>query len=148
MKKGTNRNKRILLAAGILSAAFLCGDLLYEPDLMNDSLPFIDLTGSIEQAMGNAKEAYAQGINDPDAPEIRDDESVADVYVYVYAETIRIEERSYSVISFGNDVRSGRYEGKTVHLVDNYAETTMFKQLIEILEEGRDKTAGYTIESK
>ena len=88
MKNGLN--KKILIIASLLIMLFLTAFLPWNmPKLINADKPFINLSGSIGESIGNANEAYEKAVLTPapddtvptitpaptDIPEIQDPES-------------------------------------------------------------------------
>lgn len=65
MKHGFN-NKRVRIAFFIIAVSILlCGYIFKRPELINADKPFIELSGSIGESIGNAQKAYAEAYPDP-----------------------------------------------------------------------------------
>lgn len=147
MKNGSN-NKLILSAVFVTSCFVLAAGLFYKPVLKNADDPFIDLSGSVGNAIGKAREAY--GINNPTPTTI----PIAvpsfsptpvptvvpvvdeDIEVVVQDEQIKMAGVSYDGFSsFKSIFRIEDISSKTIVLIDDYAESRTFKKLINYFKE-------------
>jgi len=163
MKNGSNKKK--LIVAGcimfLLLAAFWGPNM---PHLINADKPFIDLSGSIGESIGNANTAYEKAVLTPaptDAPEITTTPAPTDVpdvtdvegskirisvgddeytgsgeTVYIKGMmTDSVEVKVSSVDSLKEMLSTGRFDDVEIILVDNYAETKTFKNVKLALDE-------------
>ena len=126
----------------------LVGYVIYKPVLKNADKPFIDLNGSVGEAIGNAKDAYdvehpsiseTQPIKPKpiDEPKI-DPQKVYDksIKIIVTDEKISINEESYNTYSDYKKVfKSETFNDKTIYLIDDYAEAKTFLKLIKLFEQ-------------
>ena len=163
MKDGSNKKK--LIMAGCIMFLLLVAFLPWNmPKLINADKPFIDLSGSIGKSIGNANTAYEKAMLTPaptDAPEVTvtpaptdvpditetegskiriaigdDDYSGSGETVYVKGMMAdSVEVRVSSVDALKEMLLAGRFDDVEIILVDNYAETTMFKNVKSVLEE-------------
>ena len=153
MKNGSN--KKILIIAGLVMVLFLTAFWSWNmPKLINADRPFIDLSGSIGESIGNANEAYEKSvltpaptdaplptttpvptdipdITDPDTPEVRivvgsNDYSGSGETVYVDGVEINSPDMLLSKSA------SGEVE---VILTDDYAEAGTMAKIKGVLEE-------------
>ena len=172
MKNGSNKKILVFICLIIVIISTGYGPFERIPNLINANKPFIDLSGSIGESVGNAKEAYEKAVLTPapddtvptitpaptDIPEIQDpesgeiminvgDEDFAGSGEAVYIKGAGMEPLKFSVDSFEtlkNTLQSKEFEGYKIILVDNYAETKVFRILKRMLE---DSGIDYEIES-
>jgi len=162
MKNGLN--KKILIIASLLIMLFLTAFLPWNmPKLINADKPFINLSGSIGESIGNANEAYEKAVLTPapddtvptitpaptDIPEIQDpegneimiivgDEDFAGLGEAVYIKGAGIEPLKISADSLDtlkDSLQNKGSEGYKIILVDNYAETKVYRALKNMLED-------------
>ena len=162
MKNGLN--KKILIIASLLIMLFLTAFLPWNmPKLINADKPFINLSGSIGESIGNANEAYEKAVLTPapddtvptitpaptDIPEIQDpegneimiivgDEDFAGLGEAVYIKGAGIEPLKISADSLDtlkDTLQNKESEGYKIILVDNYAETKVYRALKNMLED-------------
>ena len=162
MKNGLN--KKILIIASLLIMLFLTAFLPWNmPKLINADKPFINLSGSIGESIGNANEAYEKAVLTPvpddtvptitlaptDIPEIQDpesneimiivgDEDFAGLGEAVYLKGAGIEPLKISADSLDtlkDTLQNKGSEGYKIILVDNYAETKVYRALKNMLED-------------
>ena len=162
MKNGLN--KKILIIASLLIMLFLTAFLPWNmPKLINADKPFINLSGSIGDSIGNANEAYEKAVLTPapddtvptitpaptDIPEIQDpegneimiivgDEDFAGLGEAVYIKGAGIEPLKISADSLDtlkDTLQNKGSEGYKIILVDNYAETKVYRALKNMLED-------------
>ena len=162
MKNGLN--KKILIIACLLIMLFLTAFLPWNmPKLINADKPFINLSGSIGESIGNANEAYEKAVLTPvpddtvptitpaptDIPEIQDpesneimiivgDEDFAGLGEAVYIKGAGIEPLKISADSLDtlkDTLQNKGSEGYKIILVDNYAETKVYRALKNMLED-------------
>ena len=162
MKNGLN--KKILIIASLLIMLFLTAFLPWNmPKLINADKPFINLSGSIGESIGNANEAYEKAVLTPapddtvptitpaptDIPEIQDpeineimiivgDEDFAGLGEAVYIKGAGIEPLKISADSLDSlkdTLQNKGSEGYKIILVDNYAETKVYRVLKNMLED-------------
>ena len=138
MGSSFGKKKKCILIVCIVAALLMSGYLFYTPELKNADKPFIDLTGSVGQSLGNAKEAYA--VSDPSTT------VSAGTEVIVAGQSITVGKFYYETTeSFERAVNNGKFKGQKIRLIDDYAEVKTFKKTIKIL-----KKAGlsYEIETR
>ena len=138
MGSNFGKKKKYILIICIVAAFLMSGYLFYTPELKNADKPFIDLTGSVGQSLGNAKEAYA--VSTPGTP------ASAGTEVIVAGESITVGNYFYQTTeSFERAVNNGKFKGEKIRLIDDYAEVKTFKKTLKIL-----KKAGlsYEIETR
>jgi hypothetical protein len=162
MKNGLN--KKILIIASLLIMLFLTAFLPWNmPKLIDADKPFINLSGSIGESIGNANEAYEKAVLTPapddtvptitpaptDIPEIQDpesneimiivgDEDFAGLGEAVYIKGAGIEPLKISADSLDtlkDTLQNKGSEGYKIILVDNYAETKVYRALKNMLED-------------
>ena len=162
MKNGLN--KKILIIASLLIMLFLTAFLPWNmPKLINADKPFINLSGAIGESIGNANEAYEKAVLTPvpddtvstitpaptDIPEIQDpesneimiivgDEDFAGLGEAVYIKGAGIEPLKISADSLDtlkDTLQNKGSEGYKIILVDNYAETKVYRALKNMLED-------------
>ena len=162
MKNGLN--KKILIIASLLIMLFLTAFLPWNmPKLINADKPFINLSGSIGESIGNANEAYEKAVLTPapddtvptitpaptDISEIQDpesneimiivgDEDFAGLGEAVYIKGAGIEPLKISADSLDtlkDTLQNKGSEGYKIILVDNYAETKVYRALKNMLED-------------
>ncbi len=149
MKHGFN-NKRVRIAFFIIAMSILlCGYIFKRPELINADKPFIELSGSIGESIGNAQKAYANAHPEPiekpteeskpqsTVPKIETkpeqvNPNIAEV-IWVQEEKIYIDQKTLSIEEFEDLVRSGRYEGKEVVLREDFADSATFHKILSLL---------------
>lgn len=127
------------------------------PNLINANKPFIDLSGSIGESIGNANEAYEKAVLTPapddtvptvtpvptDIPEIKDPEGneimivVGDEDFAGSGEAVYIKGAGSDPVKFSADsmesikdiLQNKGSEGYKIILVDNFAETKVYRNL-------------------
>jgi len=159
MKNGSNKKKiiTICILAFVCLAAFFPWRI---PSLINADKPFVDLAGSVGESIGNATAAYEKSKITPvptSAPVVTDvpypvptdipeeitekDEVrlvIGEDYLSGSGETILLEENAIgSIEELKALIKNGVFDGKTVILVDNYAETITYKAVKALLFETR-----------
>ena len=172
MKNGSNKKKIIFMAVlmFLVITAFLPWNM---PKLINADKPFIDLSGSIGDSIGNANTAYEKSLVTPiptegpvvspePTPEItpspivgNDDKEfeiiVGDENFAGAGETIVIlgtdgaEMKVYSVTAFETMINGEAFKDKTFIITDNYAENETFRAVKSIIDESG---LTYRIESR
>ena len=170
MKNGSN--KKLVLLVCMLKFLLLTGYGFWEkiPNLINANKPFIDLAGSVGESIGNANAAYekATTITQSPDPEVTvtpmPSNSLSEIenrlekaeeirivigaeYLSGPGESILVNENDIGdVANFGTLFRSSVFEGKTIILFDNYAETKTYREVKRILSESgkefREEAAG------
>lgn len=127
------------------------------PKLINADKPFIDLSGSIGESIGNAQTAYEMailtpaptgepqptlgpeptdipGLDNPEADELRI--VVGDVDLSGSGEVISIEGvKLKDSEEFKRLILSDEYEGKSYILIDFYAESSTYRNIKGFLDE-------------
>ena len=156
MKNGSNKKKCII--AGLLMFIFLPAFWSWNmPNLINADKPFIDLSGSIGESIGNAQTAYEKavltpaptgepeltpgpeptdipGLDDPEADELRI--VIGDVELSGPGESITIEGvKVKGPEELKNLIMSGDYAGKSYILIDYYAESSTYRYIKGFLDE-------------
>ena len=120
---------------------------MYTPVLKNADKPFIDLTGSIGTAIGNAQEAYKVSQPTPKPttkPEVKPTTTPkptpmvpTTIDIVVADENIQIEKWNYSsetIGTFENVIRGSAYDGKSFILVDDFAESNTLRDVMAVLD--------------
>ncbi len=156
MKNGSKKTKIIICAfvMSLMLTAYGIGETV--PNLINANDPFIDLD-SIGDSIGNAKEAYEKAhptpiptqipvvtpevTPEPTPTEIPPNENeiqliVGDANLSGSGEVILLEGAQInSSEDLRNLITGSDYEGKTVLLIDYYAENEAFRSVKNILDE-------------
>ena len=162
MKNGWN--KKIIIISGLVMVLFLTAFLPWNmPNLINADKPFIDLSGSIGESIGNANKAYEKAvltpapdddpvptvtpipdditdITDPDNQELKivigdEDYSGSGEAVYINGERLNVND-SFTI--------QGDMDELKVILIDNYAESGTLGRLKKALEDsGIDYSISY-----
>lgn len=148
MKNGSNTKIKIIIALAV-AALILTGYIFRKPVLRNAEKPFIELSGSVGNAIGSAKSAYAAehpaptteaAPSEPETeipttePEPEPDDGV--IEIVVRDESITADEATYKdADSFIKAFDHGVFEEKKFVLVDDYAEAKTFRRLIRLFEE-------------
>ena len=151
MKTGL-KNKKKLIITGLIMFLLLTAFWSWNmPKLINADLPFIELKGSIGESIGSAKIAYEKAtlVTNPDIPVITETPEPTEIPdTSTEKDEVRIvigdDDMSGSgekitadgsYITSLDDLKvlldSENFEGKDLVLVDNYAETKIFRALIE-----------------
>lgn len=164
MKNGSN--KKILICICLVIAILATGYAPWErvPNLINANKPFVDLSGSIGESIGNANKAYEKAMLTPapddtviptitpvptDIPELQDpegneimiivgDEDFAGSGEGVYIKGAGMETLMFSADSLDtlkDTLQNKDSEGYKIILVDNYAETKAYRILKRMLED-------------
>lgn len=145
MKKGTN-NKRKLILLILTCALALAGYIAYKPVLKNADKPFIDLSGTVGDAMGNSQKAYVK-LNPSSTPKptqvIKPTSTprptvtpATRVEIKVFGEMITDGKVYYDdAAGFVTAFESGVYKGKSVVLIDDYADSKTYKRLLKLFRE-------------
>ncbi len=154
MRNGWNNKRKILLVT-VLSFLVIGGfSFIYTPHLKNADKPFIDLSGSVGDAIGNAKSAYTAA-NPTSTPRPKATATptpratttptptpvIKDVEIVVADEEINSADfTSTKAADFANEFTKDKAKeftdkGRKVILVDDYAESKTFKKLIKLLKE-------------
>lgn len=128
-----NNKKISIIILSVISMLIILGDIGYKPKLINAEKPFIELSGSVGNSIGNAQNAYALANPAPVAP------TTPSVTNYDYRINIRMEEitlngEPYSLNDLESDIKNGKFRGKTILLYDDYAETITFKSILSVLK--------------
>ena len=127
-----NKKKTLILLC-IVSTLIILGDVFYTPKLINADKPFIELSGSVGDSIGNAQSAFA--IANPTTSTSTSDLLVHyDYTIEVELEEITLNGNAYSLNDLERDIKDGKYKGKTVLLFDNYAETITYKSVKGVLK--------------
>ncbi|MCR5738241.1 MAG: hypothetical protein K6G43_00315 [Lachnospiraceae bacterium] len=128
-----NNKRKILIFICIVSTLIILGDAFFSPKLINADKPFIELSGSVGDSIGNAQSAFA--IANP-VPLTVTSEVLThyDYIIEVTLETITLNGNAYSLNDLESDIKSGEFRGKTVLLIDNYAETVTYKSVLGVLK--------------
>ena len=156
MKNGSNKKGIIICLIGmfLILTAFWSWNM---PHLINADKPFIDLSGSIGESIGNAAAAYEKAILTPaptsqpeitvtpeptDIPDISlSGDSVVKIVIgentaYGSGEIIFIGDMRVSSPDEMLRIISGEeFEEKSFILVDNYAETVIYREVKKALED-------------
>ncbi len=154
MKNGSKNKIRIILVS-VLSFMVLGGFLdIFKPVLRNAKDPFIDLSGSVGEAIGNAQSAYisanptatprpkATATPSPrptSTPTPTPTPVIKDVEIVVADETVSSGDfKSTDAAGITAELTSEKIqdikaEGRKVILVDDYAESKTFKKLLKLL---------------
>jgi hypothetical protein len=164
MKNGLN--KKIMIFICLVVTILATGYAPWErvPNLINANKPFVDLSGSIGESIGNANKAYEKAMLTPapddtmiptvtpiptDIPDIQDpeageimiivgDEDYAGSGEVVYIKNFGMDPLKFSSDSFETlkeTLQNKGSEGYNIILVDNYAETKVYRILKNMLED-------------
>ncbi len=150
MKTGLMSKKSKIIIIVALSSLVLLGLGSSKIVLRNADEPFIDLTGSIGNSIGNAEEASATPGAEPTggspnevhvAPAMGDDYRVvvSGKTVTVYnvnngAERMIRSYREFDIGTFERDVIDGFMRDKNVMLIDDYADYKIYTIVVEVLD--------------
>ena len=146
MRNGLN-SKRILIVPVLTVAAFaLTGGIFYTPELENADKPFIELSGAVGTAIGNAEDAYADEHIQPNAPQEGEEETPAStaqkqgqtadtkIEITVTDEQIRIGMKRVADFSeFETLIRGENYDGREFEIVDDFGEYKTIKKIDRLL---------------
>lgn len=126
-----NKRKNILLFC-VLFVFVLLGDVIYSPKLINADKPFIDLSGSVGTSVGNAQTAFAIANPTPtaDTPDI---ESNYDYTIRISGEAVYLNSSLYSLSALNDDITGGKFRGKDILLLDDFAEVNTYKEILSAL---------------
>lgn len=148
------RSKETALVLLLILSATLTGALLFKPELINASEPFIDLNSGVGQAIGNAKDAYS-AINisspleaQPPVPASSEvsmpDHTAVDGNFGDYSVRIVVEGESVTKQESGSNRRTEmdikdllneiRSTSGSILLVDDYADAKVFTRIIQTLD--------------
>lgn len=146
-KKPWNR-KTFWAAAAVLTVFICCGYIFYVPKLINADKPFIDLTGSVGEAIGSAESAVMSGNRDSDdvnkptaavtpTPIPRQhDENKEYITVRVSDDVITVNGiRVENFEEFKSRITGKAFDGKNFEVIDDYAELKAFRKALRILDE-------------
>lgn len=160
MKNGSNNKKPIIAACLVLASVFLCGSIFYTPVLKNADLPFIELSGSVGTAIGNAKQAYEDEHKPVEETSKKDDKSKekasdsaektsdSNITITVSNKEIKVGMLPYhSFDDFESTIRSGAYDGQSFVVEDNYANYKVFKRVLGLLDKMGKKYTVKTVTS-
>ena len=148
MKNGSSNKRRIIIVV-VIAALILTGYIFRKPVLKNAEKPFIELSGSVGNAIGNAKNAYdaehpapttepapPEPETEPPTTESETADVDVDIEIVVCDESISTDEATYKDVNgFIEAFNHGVFEEKNIILVDDYAEAKTFKRLINLFEE-------------
>ncbi len=147
MKNGLNK-KTFWMVIFLLFYFDLVGYIFYKPVLKNADKPFIELSGSVGEAIGNAKSAY-----DVEHPSISETQPIIpkttevpekkekkvhsnSIEIIVTDEKISINENSYDTYyDYKKIFKSETFNNKTIYLIDDYAEAKTFLKLLKLFEQ-------------
>ena len=142
-------NKKILIFLVLLVFSFaLTGGIFYTPELENADKPFIELSGAVGTAIGNAKDAFSDEHIQPDDPQedekeetsasiIQKQEQIPDtkVEIFVTDEEIKIGMKRVADFSeFEMLIRGENYDGREFEIVDDFGEYKTVKRIDKLLE--------------
>lgn len=159
MKSGLNKFK--ILVVGTMLCLFSLALYPWEKvDLINADKPFVDLSGSIGESIGNATKAYEKAhptlipTTTPEpTPEITPEPTPTPIDIHTFEEDeikIIIGDEDFSgsgenVFVNNNKLRTNadlkttlssmEYEGKKIIIIDLYAESITFRGVKSVLEE-------------
>ena len=150
MKSGSNK-KKILITAVLMFLLFTAFWSWNMPSLINADKPFIDLSNSIGDSIGNANTAYEKGLVTPvptdtpgitpeptpeitptDIPVIGPEDKEFEIIVIMGSGGA--EMKAYSIASFETMINGEAFSGKSFVLIDNYAENQTFRDVMSILD--------------
>jgi hypothetical protein len=151
MKNGLTTGNKILLLA-ILGLGGLVSGLFYTPELINCDKPFIEISGSVGDAIGNAKGAYIAthptstptptATPKPTATPTPTPTPIPTATPTPPLEVIVGGEEVTSYLYEGNDIETFLREftvekllGRKVILVDDYAEAKTFRKVLRFIIE-------------
>ena len=162
MKNGSNKIK-ILIVAGLIFVVISAFWSWNMPSLINADKPFIELSNSIGDSIGNANDAYERALVTPaptdfpkptaevsptptEAPVIVPEDKefeiiVGDADYSGDGETIVIigydgaEMKAFSIPSFETMINGEAFYDKNFVLIDNYAENLTYRDVLRVLEE-------------
>ena len=142
-----NNKKTIILSALIINLIVLTGGIFYIPELKNADKPFIELSGSIGTAIGNANDAYAEEHTQPEAPQEDEDETPDStepqqeeqldnkVEITVTGEEIKIGMEPVDDFSeFETVIRGEVFDGKEIEIVDDFGEFKTTRRIIKLFD--------------
>ncbi|MBQ7636963.1 MAG: hypothetical protein IJS80_06610 [Lachnospiraceae bacterium] len=167
MKNGS-KNKNRIIPVTVLAFLVLGGfaGLIFTPVLKNADKPFIDLSGSVGEAIGNAQSAYiaanptvtprpkATATPTPrptSVPTPTPTPVIKDVEIVVADEEVNSEDfkstdaAGITVEFTAKKIQDIKAEGRKVILVDDYAESKTFKKLLKLLN---DSGLDYEVERR
>ncbi len=155
MKNGSNK-KRILICLAVMFLILTAFFSWNMPSLINAEKPFIDLAGSIGDSIGNASAAYEKAVLTPapiDQPDITVTPEPTDIPDITIPEDTEVrivigeddsagsgesillgEKRVLNAEDILGMISGEEFDGKSFVLVDNYAETEVFRKVKTILE--------------
>ena len=132
----------------ILSSLLLVAYVFYKPVLKNADKPFIELSGAVGNAVGNAESAYIVANPTPipepvpTPPVVEESEPEKPKPKDVQMEVVVGDEKiSFGAIKdadisvFKSLFESGTMKEKKIILVDDYAESGTFNRLIKLFKE-------------
>lgn len=150
MKPGLRKNRKLkLVLASILVMLTCAGYIFYTPKLINADDPFIDLSGSVGTAIGNAESAVEAGVHNDEqvarptetppqptpVPYHRED-SKESVTVRISDNVITINGiKAMDFDDFTLRITGAAFAGKQIELIDDYAELKTFRRAVRILGE-------------
>ena len=147
MKNGLNNKKTIILSALVIIMLALTGGIFYTPELKNADKPFIELSGSIGTAIGNANDAYADEHKQPDPPQEdgeetpsstepqKEEQSDSKIEIVVTGEEIKIGMKSVDDFSeFDTVIRGEAFDGKEFEIVDDFGEFKTTRRIIKLFD--------------
>ena len=141
-------NKKILIFLVLLVFSFaLTGGIFYTPELENADKPFIELSGAVGTAIGNAKDAFSDEHIQSDDPQEDEEETSASttvkqeqipdtkVEIFVTDEEIKIGMKRVADFSeFEMLIRGENYDGREFEIVDDFGEYKTIKRIDKLLE--------------
>ena len=149
MKNGLRNRKTQILLCLVAVALALTGGIFYTPELKNADKPFIELSGSVGTAIGNAKDAYSDEHvrsdtlqeteeNKPASTALEKEREQAPdriIEIYVTDEEIKIGMKKVADFSeFETLIRSENYDGREFAIVDDFGEYKTIKRIDKLLE--------------
>lgn len=154
MKNGWKNNKRIKLAVFcVLAAALFAGYIFYKPKLINAPKPFIELSGTVGTAVGNAQ--YVKDHPSPTpagndsltptptpVPTLNPTPTITPTPVPDNKVTIRVEDTSIyidkvlctDVDDAGRRLKNRLTDASVITLVDDYAELKTYRSVMKLLK--------------
>lgn len=155
MKHGWKNNKRIkLVAACVLVIAVCAGYILYKPKLINAPKPFIELSGTVGTAVGNAKYAKDRPTPTPigtnpiaptptPVPTPKPTPTAKPTPVPDNRLTIRVEDTSIYINrvqcadsdDFSRRLSNALKDDSIITLIDDYAELKTFRSVMKTLKQ-------------
>lgn len=146
-KKPWNR-KSFWTVAAVLTVFICCGYIFYVPKLINADKPFIDLSGSLGDAIGSAESAVMSGNRDTDdvnrptaavtpTPIPRQhDENAEYITIRVSDDIITVNGiRVENFEEFRSRITGKAFADKSFEIIDDYAELKTFRKALRILDE-------------